>query len=321
MQPAESAHASEVAWQGVLEEAAHELQGLQLERSVLARFALTIIPAQAAIGQFRNVAIAGGGFEDVAREIAQGVLARTGALAAHVPRAFPHLGGHLREQCRMLLEQPLFEERTDVGTQGFVVEEKLVARGHPTASIETQASPRNQIMDVGMKDEGATPGVEHAQHAQLRAQPAGIAGQILQGAGTGGKEQVQPNLGMRPEEVPQRLGHRESDQEVRCGQQESGTLALKPVVGIGLTALRTVPVVAGMIAVVKARTVGTLEELSAQGRGATAQDLLQDLPLPTRHRGTKLFEILRRQAQELLLNAQGLTTVAGGRVHQRSPMN
>ena len=221
----------------------------------------------------------------------------------------------------MVLEQPLLEERAQVGAQGFMVEQELVTCGHPTASVGTQAAARDEIMDVGMKDEGATPGVEHAQHPQLRPQPTGIAGQLLQRPGTGGKQQIQPHLRMRPEEEPQLFGHGKGDQEVRHGQQEAGTLALEPVVGIGLPALRTVPVIAGMIAVVKARTVGTGEDVPAQGRGATTQDLVQDLSLPTRHGGAKRFEILRRQTPELLMHCQTFTTVAGGRAHQRSPMN
>jgi hypothetical protein len=121
--------------------------------------------------------------------------------------------------------------------------------------------------------------------------------------------------------MSQFLGHGKGHQEVRHGQQEPDALALEPVVGIGLTALGTVPVVAGVIAVVKARAVGTLEELAAQGRGAATQDLLQDLSLPTRHGRTKCLNILRRQAPELLVDGQTFTTVAGGRAHQRSPMN
>jgi hypothetical protein len=36
-------------------------------------------------------------------------------------------------------------------------------------------------VDVGMKDQGAAPGVEHAQHPELGAEPAGIGRQVLQG--------------------------------------------------------------------------------------------------------------------------------------------
>ena len=319
VQPSEGAHAGEVARQGVLEEATHELEGLELDGCVLARLTVAITPEQPAVGQHRNEAIGRGRLEDVAGEIAQSVFAATGRLAADIPGALPHVGSHLGEELWMLLEQLLFEEGARVGAQGFVVEEELVARGHPGASIPTQAAAGNQIVDVRMEDEGATPGMQYAQHPQLRAQSARIASQVLQGAGTGGKEQVEADPGMGANETPQGLGHGEGDQEVGHGQEEPGPLALEPVVGIGLTALGTVPVVTGMIAVVKAPTVGTLEELVAQGRGASPAGLEQDPPLTPRQGAAEGLEIGRCQMLDPLSDGSDFTTVGGG-VHQRSPM-
>lgn len=320
VQPSEGAHAGEVARQGVLQEATHELEGLDVDGCVLARLTVAIAPEQAAIGQHGNVAIGSRGLEDVAGEITQGVLAGTGRSAVHVPMAFPHLGWNLQEEIRVFLEQPLLEECAEVSPQSFDRQEELVARGHPGATIGTQAAAGNQIVDVRMEDEGATPGMQYAQHPQLRAQSARIASQVLQGAGTGGKEQVEADPGMGANETPQGLGHREGDQEAGSGQEESGALALEPVVGIGLTALGTVPVVTGVIAVVKALTVGTLEELAAQGRGATTADLVQDLSMSLRHGVAEGLEIGRCQMLDPLSDGSDFTTVAGGGVHQRSPM-
>src|SRR5215213_8982820 len=125
---------------------------------------------------------------------------------------------------------------------------------------------------------------------------------------------------MRPNEAAQFLRHGEGDEEVRRGQKQSGLLALQPVVGVGLTALRAVAVVAGMIAVGEAWTVGALVHFAAQGRGAARQDLVQNLSMPPRHGGAKTLQILRRQLAEQLMNSQAGTTVTGGRAHQRSPM-
>lgn len=58
----------------MLEEPGHELQGLQGQRGLLAGAALAIVPADFAIGQLLHLPIAGGGLEDVAGEITQGVL-------------------------------------------------------------------------------------------------------------------------------------------------------------------------------------------------------------------------------------------------------
>ena len=71
-------------------------------------------------------------------------------------------------------------------------------------------------MDVGMEDEGAAPGVEHTQHAQLCAQASGIAGEILQCLGAGSKQEVQPDLLMRADE-PAQLLRDSSPREIGIG--------------------------------------------------------------------------------------------------------
>ena len=81
------------------------------------------------------------------------------------------------------------------------------------------------------------------------------------------------------------------------------------------------PVVAGMIAVGKAWTVRTLEELAAQRRSPAGEDLFQDLPIPPGHGRTEACQIIRSQLPEQLMDAETLTTAAGGTVHQRSLMN
>src|SRR5207249_12243547 len=88
-----------------------------------------------------------------------------------------------------------------------------------------------------------------------------------------------------------------------------------------LATLRTVPIVARMIAIVKARAVRTLEELTTHSRAAAGHDLFQDLPVPLRHGGSKALPVIRRQLSEPLMNSRTLTTLAGGGVHQRLPMN
>ena len=103
---------------------------------------------------------------------------------------------------------------------------------------------------------------------QIGSQSAGVARQFLQGLGTAGKEQVQGDLRMGTNQAAQCFRHGEGEQEVGCGQQQPPLLALEPGIGIGLAALRAVAVVAGMIAVMKARALRTLEELAAQSQAA-----------------------------------------------------
>ena len=293
MEPAERANAGEAAGQDMLQEAAEELEGLEPDGGEAARFAFAVAPHQFPVGQDGEGSVGGGGFEDVAGEVAQSVLTRTGGLAADVPPILPHLGRHLGEELRMFLPQPLLEERAEVLAQRGVMQQELLG-WNPLTLVGTESAAGHQIMNVRMEDQGARPGVEHAEHAQLRAEPRGVAGQILQGLGTGGKEEIQSELELGTDPGAQRFRHGEGDQEVGDGEQEARRLSLQPGVGVGLAALGTVAVVAGMIAVgVAARTGGARKQFAAQGRSAAAEDLVQDLALPERHRGAEPLQVRR----------------------------
>ena len=51
-------------------------------------------------------------------------------------------------------------------------------------------SARNEIVDVRMVSQIASPGVEHTQHANLAAKPTWLLCQLLGGSGRGFEEQI-----------------------------------------------------------------------------------------------------------------------------------
>lgn len=320
VEPAEGAHAGEVAGQDVLEETAEPLVGFQGQGGELAGLAVAVRPVQAAVGQLLDEAVAGGGFEDVTGEVTQGIFSGAGGLSADVPRGVPDAGRDLAQQIRMVFLEARFEEGATVIAQGAMVQEELFG-GDPVTAIGAEAAAGDEVMDVGMKDQSAAPSVAHAEHPQLGAEAFGVLGQILEGLRTGAKQQVQSDLQMGADEQPQRFRHREGNQEIRGGQQEPLALAGQPGVGVGLAAERAMPVVAGMVAVVKAVTVGAGEECSAAGRGATGADGIQDLSLPGRQGGAETPEVIRRQTPEPLMDGEALATGGGGGGAHRSPMN
>ena len=317
MQPAEIARAGKIGRQDVLEEAAHPVERVEGDGDVPAGGAVAVGPADLASGQQGQGAIVRGGLEDVAREIAQGVFTGAGVLAADVPMTFPDFGGNLLEEVGMFLEQSFFEDIAEALAQGLVMEKELVAGAYPAASVGAQSAGGDEVMDVGMEEEGAAPGVEDAQHTQLGAEAFGVGGEVLQGSRAGGKEEVQSDLEMRADEHSQLLRDGEGGQKVGHGKEEPRALAFQPGIGVELAALGTVAVVAGMILVVKARTVRTLEEFAAQGRGAAGEGLSQDLPVPAGHGGAKTLPIIRSCPLDELMNREAFTTVAGGRAHHR----
>jgi len=97
MQPAEGPHAGEAARQDVLQKAAHPDEGIERDRSGLAGFAVPIVPPHPAVGPQQYGLIAGGALEHVPGQITQGVLTRTGGLAADVPMPAPDFGWDLLE--------------------------------------------------------------------------------------------------------------------------------------------------------------------------------------------------------------------------------
>ncbi len=123
-----------------------------------------------------------------------------------------------------------------------------------------------------MINEGARPSVKDAEHAQVRAQAFGMGRQVLQSLSAGVKEQLVTDFGVGTDPGAQGIGHGESEQEIGDRQQQALALLLEPLIGIGRPAEGTVPVVAGMVAVVELCAVRAAEEFSAQSRSATAQE-------------------------------------------------
>ncbi len=82
-----------------------------------------------------------------------------------------------------------------------------------------------------------------------------VADQILERLSRGGEEQIQTLAWMRAHPEAQWLRDGESDQEVRDREQQAGVVG-QPLVGVGLAALRAVPIVAGVIGVMERRTLG-----------------------------------------------------------------
>jgi len=106
-------------------------------------------------------------------------------LAVDYPGLFPDAAGQLVQG----LGRASLEGLTDQGAkslgQGADVDQELRTGADPLTLIGAQAAAGDQIMDVWMIDEGAAPGMQHAQHAQGGAEPFGVLGQVLQRLGRG----------------------------------------------------------------------------------------------------------------------------------------
>jgi len=105
---------------------------------------------------------------------------------------------------------------------------------------------------------------------------------------------------MRTNPAPQRFGDGEGDQEVGHRQEQTGVSG-QPLVGVGLAALGTMPIIAGMIGVVVGAAVRAEEERAAQGGGVTGQELLKHLALTRGHVRAESVQIDRAPTLEQVL--------------------
>jgi hypothetical protein len=175
MKPAEEAHAREAARQDVLEKAADQFGGLQGNGLVVAGVGVAIRPEHLAGGEDLQGAVAGGRFEYVSSQVSQGVLSGADGLRIDSPVLFPYLLGQSGESFRVESLQVLAEESAKVGCQRLFRKEELWTAGHPLPLVQAQAAARDQVMEMGMEDEGAGPGVQNGEHAQLSTQALGMA--------------------------------------------------------------------------------------------------------------------------------------------------
>ena len=319
MVPAEESDPAVPLGQDVLEETPDQFVGFQILVGPLTGIALAIGPADFAVGQQFEAAIARGGFEDVAGQVVQGIFSGTHGLDVDIPLLFPNLARDLSKEFRGLFLQELGEKGADMSLERGQGEEELGAGVGPGAAIEGEAAAGDEVMDVGMEDEGAAPGVEDAEQGQLRVEVFGMGGQVLQGPGAGGEEQVAAEFEMRSDPVTERVGQGEGDQEIGEREQQTRSLPLQPLVGVGLAAERTIAVVAGMVEEMEARALWAGEEVAAQSRGAAAQDPLEDLALPVGHGRAELLEISGTElAQQLVKSDRAVGAWRGqGQLHER----
>ena len=103
MQPPKAAHAMEAGGQDMLEEAAEELEGLQVNMLPGAGAAVSKRPAQPSLGQELDLAVAGSRLEHVAAQVGKGVLAAAHGGAVDYPALLPGLDRDFRQGFGALL--------------------------------------------------------------------------------------------------------------------------------------------------------------------------------------------------------------------------
>ena len=176
------------AWrEDVLQEAPDELFSGDSATLELVRGRFLVSESDLALMQLAQTVVTESDAKDIRGEILEGLDAGADGFAVDHPVFAPNLGPDQGKQIRLFqLIAKLGAE--DLGER-FDGHEKVFAGGAPTA-LSRQAAAGDEVMHMGMIEELAGPGVEHAHHAEAAAHEAWVLGQLQQGGRGSAKEQV-----------------------------------------------------------------------------------------------------------------------------------
>jgi hypothetical protein len=121
----------------------------------------------------------------------------------------------------MKLEPVVLEQLTELVTELLAEDlaecldgqKESARRIDPTRTVRSKTASGNDVMDVGMMLEVLSPGMEHAEEPDLRAEVLGITSNFKQRRGTGAEEQVIE----QPLVLEDERGDREGVERVRDG--------------------------------------------------------------------------------------------------------
>jgi hypothetical protein len=148
----------------------------------------------------------------------------------------------------------------------------------PAGVVGGKSSGSNDAMDMGMGLQLLTPGMQHAEEADLGPEMSRRASDFEQGFGTGTEQQAVEELLVLQGEGCQPMREREDQVGVRGGQDFPAARLNPTVAGVGL-ALGAVSIAAAVVRDDAMPAAGALIQVPTQDGGATALDRRQDLAL------------------------------------------
>ena len=283
------------SWQDVLQETVDEFlhgKGAMFELSGIGSAILESDQGvlQAAFGERQQAAVADGDAMDVGSQVFESSLSITNWLAMHDPVFAPSPGREIGVDGSSF--QGALESRAEEHGEGFHRQEEVFARGQPTSPVTAQSTTRGQVMHMGVVDQVAGPGVQYTHQPDLPTHKARVLGQLLGSLSRSAKEQVVEQFLVLAGDLAQFSGKRESQQEVRDGQEQS-LLGFQPVLGLLVLALGAMAIAAGMITVAGFATGGARVNLSSQRFGAAALDGVHGLAMAGQEFGCMFLSIGR----------------------------
>ena len=199
----------------------------------------------------------------------------------------------------MVKEHPAEQAGQDPDRQ-----EEAGLAGDPPAAVGRDPAARHEAMQVGVVQQGLTPGVQHAEEADLGAEVGRVGGDPAQGLGRGMEQDVVDHRLVLEGDDGDLVRHREDDVEV--GSIEQLRLAVRQPLGAGEgLALGAVPVAAGVVGDALVAAVITLLDMAAE-RGRPAEfDRAHGVALHGGQRTPVLLPVCLAVAAEHVRHLQG----------------
>jgi hypothetical protein len=126
-------------------------------------------------------------------------------------------------ELELALEQKLLELRRELAAEDTAEnpDRQQEARrcGNPSGAVEREATARNDAVNMGMMLEVLSPGMEHAEQADVSTEMLGVACDLEQCGGACTEEQIVEQLLVLKHKCGQLMRQSEDDMEVGHGQQ------------------------------------------------------------------------------------------------------
>src|SRR5271155_1778681 len=187
-------------------------------------------------------------------------------------------------------------------------QEERIAGPYPAAVVRRQAARRNGAVNMRMEKQVLSPGVQNADHTDLRTEVFGIACYFQQCLCAGGKQQVVKYARVVQRQHIEFVRHSEHDVEV-AGREKLAFASREPMFTRLRLALRTVPVPARVIGDGLVTALRTGVDMTAQRSRAAALN------------GAKGLELLKVKApsipiqEAVALRAEDVGHLDGGPAH------
>ena len=244
----EIAHLHETSGQDMLEKAVDELFGREGAEHDPAGSGRAVTKGDLVVFEFYQAAVADGDPEDVGSQVLEGSAAVADRFAVDDPILLPDSGRDIVGEAGSLESVMEFGPK-DFG-EGLDWKQEMMVGREPGTVIGGQPTGRDEIVNVRMVGQVASPGVQDTDQTELSADKTGVLGQMLCRSCRGTKEQVIDKRLVTAGDWAQGGGQGEGEHEVRDWQQKI-LLFLQPFLGFVVLAFWTVSVAAGVVAELK----------------------------------------------------------------------